>query len=88
MAYNSTTAPSVISKTEYDIMVQHIPTCQKYTETCNQEDTTDTCDKAYDYCTTWELDPVTATGINPYDLRVPCGTSSLCYNFVITHICN
>jgi len=81
MAYNSSTAPSVISKQDYDLMVDHIPTCQKEIETCNQDNTDQTCDAAYTYCTTWELEPVTITGVNPYDLRIPCGTSNLCYNF-------
>jgi len=27
------------------------------------------------------MEPVTATGINPYDLRIPCEIPGLCYNF-------
>jgi len=81
MAYDSGTAPSVISKTTYNFMTNAIPTCQSDILHCNDVDTTTNCDDAYTYCTTHELDPVTSTGINPYDLRVECGSSSLCYNF-------
>jgi len=81
MAYDSGTAPSVIGKPTYDLMTSAIPQCQYDILHCNDDDTSTNCDDAYTYCTTTELDPVTATGINPYDLRVECGPEPLCYNF-------
>jgi len=81
MAYNSTTAPSVISKPTYDTMVNHIPECQQDIQNCNDGGDNNVCDSAGDYCNTYEIEPVTATGVNPYDLRVPCGDEQLCYNF-------
>jgi len=81
MAYNSTTAPSVINTATFNMMTEHIAPCQTKIQLCNTAGTTDDCDDAYTYCTDWELEPVEATGINPYDLRVPCGTEELCYNF-------
>lgn len=79
MAYDSGYAPSVISENTYNIMERHIPTCQKYIEEC--QSSTPACTQAQDYCEIWEMEPVTATGINPYDLRIPCEVPGLCYNF-------
>jgi len=81
MAYNSTTAPSVIYYQKYQFMVQHIPECQAEILQCNNNGNTNTCDDAENFCNTYEIEPVTITGVNPYDLRIPCGDSNLCYNF-------
>ncbi|ETO20943.1 hypothetical protein RFI_16260 [Reticulomyxa filosa] len=78
---HSTTAPSVISETTYNQMVKHIPQCQADIQQCNNDGSNNVCDDAENYCNTYEIEPVTATGVNPYDLRIPCGTSNLCYNF-------
>jgi cathepsin A (carboxypeptidase C) len=78
MAYNSTTAPSVIDESTYDRMVNKIPLCVKEIQGCQTSDKM--CDKAYEQCNLFEVDPVTATGVNPYDLRLPC-VGDLCYNF-------
>jgi len=80
MAYDSGTAPSVISKRTYEIMTNHIPQCQSYIEKCQTGSSQD-CTTAMDYCEIWEMEPVTATGVNPYDLRIPCEIPGLCYNF-------
>lgn len=42
---------------------------------------TDACVPADDYCNLMETTPYYNTGLNPYDIRVPCGDSSLCYDF-------
>jgi len=81
MAYNSTTAPSVIDEQKYNVMVQHIPQCQADIQQCNTQGTDNVCNTAENYCNTYEIEPVTSTGVNPYDLRIPCGPSNLCYNF-------
>ncbi|ETO15492.1 serine carboxypeptidase III precursor [Reticulomyxa filosa] len=77
----STTAPTVISYPTYSFMTQRIPECQSQIQNCNTQGTNNVCDSAEDYCNTYEIEPVTVTGVNPYDLRIPCGDSNLCYNF-------
>lgn len=32
-------------------------------------------------CNLGEVSPVSVTGVNVYDVRVPCGDSKLCYDF-------
>ena len=39
------------------------------------------CLNSYILCNIGETTPVTSTGVNPYDVRVPCGSSQLCYDF-------
>jgi len=33
------------------------------------------------FCNLGQTTPVTSTGVNPYDVRVPCGRNKLCYDF-------
>ena len=33
------------------------------------------------FCNLGEMTPVQSTGVNPYDVRVPCGDNPLCYDF-------
>jgi len=62
-------------------MTSHIPQCQSEIQDCNNKNTDEVCDNAYSFCMDWEVEPVTITGVNPYDLRVQCGPEPLCYNF-------
>ena len=39
------------------------------------------CLNAYTFCNIGEITPVQSTGVNPYDVRVPCGKDALCYDF-------
>ena len=39
------------------------------------------CLNAYLFCNLGEITPIQATGVNVYDVRVPCGDSQLCYDF-------
>ena len=41
----------------------------------------DACEYAYTYCNLFETTPYYNSGLNPYDIRVPCGDNDLCYNF-------
>jgi cathepsin A (carboxypeptidase C) len=79
MAYNSTTAPSVISKSTYTTMKAAIPTCVKAIKSC--QSSSSACTLAYTICNLAEVSPVQQTGINPYDLIIPCSYGNLCYNF-------
>jgi len=79
MAYNSSYAPSVISTSTYKVMTAAIPTCISSIHKCQSSSTA--CTIAYTICNMAEVSPVTNTGINPYDMRIPCSDGSLCYNF-------
>ena len=86
MAYDSGTAPSVIGKTEYETMTKLIPQCQEKIMKCNEDPENNPCDQAYSACMESQVEPVTATGVNPYDLRVPCGDEQFCYNFTLVFV--
>jgi len=40
-----------------------------------------TCKTAQSLCGAWETTPYYQTGLNPYDIRIPCEVPGLCYNF-------
>ena len=87
MAYNSSTAinspyPGIpISRTLYNTMTSRISKCQSEILKCNQDNNSNECDNAYNICMTDEVEPVTATGVNPYNLDIKCQIPGLCYNF-------
>lgn len=39
------------------------------------------CSNAYDFCNIQEVTPVQMSGVNLYDVRLPCEVAPLCYNF-------
>ncbi len=65
--------------------------CEPLIKACNTEaDPTDStgrimtwaeCLNAYTFCNIGEITPVQSTGVNPYDVRRPCGKEQLCYDF-------
>eukprot|EP00483_Globobulimina_turgida_P001439 UN01441 len=87
MAYNSSTAVNSpysgipISATLFNTMSRRIPTCQSQIEVCNEKGDNSDCDAAYNTCMTDEVEPVTATGVNPYNLDIKCAVPGLCYDF-------
>lgn len=68
-----------VSEESYQKMVEHVPSCVKLAEACQLNN--DACMIADDYCNLMETTPYYNTGLNPYDIRVPCGESDLCYDF-------
>ncbi|GMH88552.1 hypothetical protein TrVE_jg6994 [Triparma verrucosa] len=72
-------------------MMQGVQTvCEPLIAACNMDTGGDStkeieawaaCLNAYILCNIGETTPVTSTGVNPYDVRVPCGDSQLCYDF-------
>lgn len=79
MAMNNTYGIKTVSEEAYAKMVDHVPSCVKMAEACQQN--TDACVPADDYCNLMETTPYYNSGLNPYDIRVPCGDSALCYDF-------
>lgn len=79
MAMNNSYNIKTVSEEAYQKMVDHVPSCVKMAEACQQN--TDACVPADDYCNLMETTPYYNTGLNPYDIRVPCGENPLCYDF-------
>lgn len=84
MAMNNSYGIKTVSEDQYAKMVQHLPACQKMGEACQANE--DACEPAYSFCNLFETTPYYNTGLNPYDIRVPCGDNSLCYNFTNVEI--
>jgi len=80
MAYNSSTAPRVVTESTYKLMKQAIPTCLVLIRTCNAIGGS-SCDMALSYCGGAMFGPVEAAGWNQYDLRIKCAVPPLCYDF-------
>ena len=79
MAMNNTYDIKCVSEETYQNMVDHIPACEKLIMACQVN--TSACLPADDYCNLMLTTPYYRTGLNPYDIRKPCGDSSLCYDF-------
>lgn len=79
MAMNNTYGVKAVSEEQYAKMVDHVPACKKMGEACQLN--LDACEPAYTYCNLFLTTPYYNSGLNPYDIRVPCGDNDLCYNF-------
>ena len=87
MAYNSSTAVNSpydkipISRALFEAMEYAVGPCQDAIKLCNENNTANNCDAAYETCILSEIEPVAATGVNVYNLDIPCEYGNLCYNF-------
>jgi len=79
MAMNNTYGIKTVTEEQYSRMVKHVPTCQVLIGACQTNTTL--CMPADDYCNLMLTTPYYSSGLNPYDIRKPCGDSSLCYDF-------
>jgi carboxypeptidase C (cathepsin A) len=75
----------VITESVYNRMEKSIPACTNEIAKCNLNTTVGRkeCSNAYTECNTLEMEPVTATGVNQYDVRIKCEVPGLCYNFTL-----
>lgn len=71
--------PSVLSESECRSMDNALPRCQQLTKSCQDSESAWTCFPATIYCNNALMGPYMRTGLNPYDIRRPCGKSDLCY---------
>jgi len=84
MAFKNSHNIKVISETAYETMKKAEPMCTEGIAKCNSGDSTIdqfACQAAFIYCNTALTTPYRATGLNPYDIRKPCGDNPLCYDF-------
>ncbi|EDQ86217.1 uncharacterized protein MONBRDRAFT_38492 [Monosiga brevicollis MX1] len=68
----------VLTKVQYDIMKAGWPTCQKMIQECQNK--VSSCASAQAFCNELMIAPYEAHGMNPYDIRKPCGSNPLCYD--------
>ena len=67
-----------------EAMTAAVPTCTKLIHQCNSGDNAldnFACQSAFLYCNGALTSPYRMTGLNPYDIRKPCGNNPLCYDF-------
>jgi len=79
MAMNNTYGIKTVSEDKYQHMMDAAPKCVALAKMCQFNHTM--CEDAYTYCNLVETTPYYNTGLNPYDIRKPCGESDLCYDF-------
>ncbi len=79
MAMNNSYDIKTVTDEEYEKMNKHLPTCISLAKACQFNTTI--CEQAYTFCNLMETTPYYNSGLNPYDIRIPCGESDLCYDF-------
>jgi carboxypeptidase C (cathepsin A) len=70
MAFNSTTAPSIINETTYRDMESKIPSVVQAVRACSQSDDLHQCTQAYELYSETLMMPIYMTGANVYDMRL------------------
>lgn len=86
MAFNSSSAPQVVTEAEYNEMQSAVSTCTGLIKVCNafDKDTASSnpaCIAAMMYCNMKLMMPYQKHGMNPYDMRLKCEHEPLCYDF-------
>jgi len=82
MAYNSCTAPQIVTKEEYEKMKKSAPACVETIRMCNAfEGKNPFCFAAIVVCNLALMKPYQDHGMNPYDMRQKCEKPPLCYDF-------
>jgi carboxypeptidase C (cathepsin A) len=73
----------MVGKLTYDAMESELPQCITEIQNCvtNTSRGLNDCLNAFDDCNAGQLGPPEQSGLNPYDVRVPCGPYPLCYDF-------
>jgi cathepsin A (carboxypeptidase C) len=84
----------LVSDNVQKMMAGFLDACENLIDGCNNASSLDVDDDKmirYDewqecltatiVCNLGEITPVTRTGVNPYDVRIPCGDSKICYDF-------
>ncbi|ANB15612.1 carboxypeptidase C PRC1 [Sugiyamaella lignohabitans] len=70
--------PAVLNPDQCQFMRDQWPRCKRLLEVCYQNPTALACVPSEIHCGVIKQ-PFRETGLNVYDMRVPCGNSSLCY---------
>lgn len=78
MAYNNSYGIQTVSESTYERMVEAVPRCTSLIHKCQTQ--TRYCAAAQTYCNAALLTPYQKTGLNTYNIKLPC-EGSLCYDF-------
>jgi len=79
MANNNTYGVKAVSDAAYKQMVAAIPSCIAAINDCQND--TAACSAAQAQCNDAMLGPYEQSGLNTYDVRIPCKVPGLCYDF-------
>jgi len=82
MAYNYSNeilGHPIITLSDYQDMVAAWPSCHSKITQCQAD--TNACDDAQSFCNNAMFAAYENTGMNPYDIRIPCAVAPLCYDF-------
>ena len=72
--------PAVLDESECQSMENAYPRCASLIESCYDSGSVWSCVPASIYCNNAMIGPYQRTGLNPYDVRVKCGSNPLCYD--------
>mmetsp|Transcript_14955 Transcript_14955/g.19575 ORF Transcript_14955/g.19575 Transcript_14955/m.19575 type:complete len:539 (+) Transcript_14955:226-1842(+) len=84
MGHNNSHGIPIFDDTTYETMMAIVPKCTALIHACNQGDSMIdefACQSAFMICNVGLTSPYQATGLNPYDIRIPCEKPPLCYDF-------
>lgn len=76
MAYNNSHGIKTVGEDTYNAMKSTVPKCVSLIEKCNAGDSfinNFACQSAFVVCNMGLTSPYQMTGLNPYDIRKPCG---------------
>ena len=80
MAISTNDHEAAVSQATYAAMKAAVPGCVSKIRRCNGGSEL-ACRTAFLQCSEALTAPYSATGLNPYDMRVPCAKPPLCYDF-------
>lgn len=80
MACGKGGAPAVLDDDQCTGMINAQPRCDRLIQACYSSQSAWICTPAAIYCNNVMIGPYQQTGKNVYDIRTPCGKSSLCYD--------
>lgn len=75
---NTVKGAPCITETAYNQQVAQIPACIEKITACQAN--VSACADADNFCNNGQMGPYENTGLNPYDIRIPCDVPGLCYN--------
>jgi len=71
-----------ISEADYQAQMAAVPQCVELIKQCNNKTLeTAVCGTAMNDCLNTQFGPFENSGLNVYDIRIPCKVPGLCYNF-------
>lgn len=79
MAYNNSYGIKTVSEAQYNSMKNNVRGCVRMINNC--QNNTGACRLAQTLCNVELVSPFSGSGLNTYDIRIPCDVPGLCYDF-------